>query len=179
MALVAAGFLGTLLGRTISAKKAGPNKTQKKSNPLKNIYLKPVLALVGSGLIAYFCIGLLAQDIRIFDSKLGSVVAQPAVGQIVFAVLVSFGIAGFVVKKFLNAGYIWPIISSAFITLFAVSTYVKHDILQHLIQYWPAVFFPNAAAAVLPVQMAAFGTLGSIWGYWLAVRYDYWRKHEL
>jgi len=119
----------------------------------------------------------LAQDVRIFDNKLGSVLAQPAVGQIVFAVLVSFGIAAFVVKKFLNVSYICPTVASALVTAFAVSAYVKQDVLQHLIQHWPAVFFSNAVTSILPVQMVAFGSLGSIAGYWLAVRYNYWRKH--
>jgi len=27
--------------------------------------------------------------------------------------------------------------------------------------------------------MVAFGTIGSIAGYWMAIRYDYWRKHEI
>ncbi len=105
--------------------------------------------------------------------------AQPTVGQIVFAVLVSFGLAAFVVKRFLHASYIWPTIASALVTAFAISIYVKKDVLQYLVQNWPAAFFSNAVISILPVQMVAFGTLGSIIGYWAAVRYDYWRKHEM
>jgi hypothetical protein len=56
-------------------------------------------------------------------------------------------------------------------------TYVKQSTLQRLAQEWPVVFFPNAVISILPVQIVAFGTLGSITGYWLAVRYNYWRKH--
>jgi hypothetical protein len=40
------------------------------------------------------------------------------------------------------------------------------------------MFFSNAAISILPVQMVAFGTLGSITGYWLAVRYKYRREHK-
>jgi hypothetical protein len=29
------------------------------------------------------------------------------------------------------------------------------------------------------VQMVAFGALGSVAGYWMAIRFDYWRKHEM
>ncbi|GAI88636.1 unnamed protein product, partial [marine sediment metagenome] len=29
------------------------------------------------------------------------------------------------------------------------------------------------------VQMVALGTLGSIAGYWMGIRYDFWRKHEI
>ena len=177
LAIVAAGFAGVLVGRKILRPKPEPDKTQEKSNSKSNIYLNTAIALIGSVLIAQFCISILAQDVRIFDNKLGSVLAQPAVGQIVFAVLVSFGIAAFVVKKFLNVSYICPTVASALVTAFAVSAYVKQDVLQHLVQHWSAVFFSHAVTSILPVQMVAFGSLGSIAGYWLAVRYNYWRKH--
>lgn len=177
LAIVAAGFAGVLIGQKILRPKPGPDKTQEKSNSKSNIYLNTAIALVGSVLIAQFCISIFAQDVRIFDNKLGSVLAQPALGQIVFAVFVSFGIAAFVVKKFLNVSYICPTVASALVTAFAISIYVKQDVLRHLVQHWPTVFFSNAVASILPVQMVAFGTLGSIAGYWLAVRYNYWRKH--
>lgn len=177
LAIVAAGFAGVLVGQKILCPKPEPDKTQEKSNSKSNIYLNAAIALVGSVLIAQFCISILAQDVRIFDNKLGSVLAQPAVGQIVFAVFVSFGVAAFVVKKFLNVSYICPTVASALVTAFAVSAYVKQDVLQHLVQHWPAVFFSHAVTSILPVQMVAFGSLGSIAGYWLAVRYNYWRKH--
>jgi len=179
LAIVAVGFLAIEVGRKISSPKTSSAQTQEKSNWRLNIYLSAALAVVASVLIGQFCIGILAVDVRIFDSKLGSAVAQPAVGQIVFAVLISFGIAGFVAKKLLNASYIWPIIACALVTPFASSTYVKEDILAHFTGQLPAVFFPHPIACILPVQMVAFGTLGSIIGYWLAIRYNYWRKHEI
>jgi hypothetical protein len=177
LAIVAAGFAGVLIGQKILQPKPGPDETQEESNSKLNIYLNTAIALVGSVLIAHLCIAVLAKDVQISDNKLGSVFAQPALGQIVFAVLVSFGIAAFVVKKFLNVSYIWPTVASALVTAFAVSSYVKQDVLQHLVQHWPTVFFSNAVISILPVQMVAFGSLGSIAGYWLAVRYNYWRKH--
>ena len=93
------------------------------------------------------------------------------------ALLVSFGVAAFVVRKFLNVGYIWPMLSTALVTGFVSAVYLKQDVLEHLVQRWPAVFFSHPAASILPVQMVAFGTLGSIAGYWLAISYNYWRKH--
>jgi len=105
------------------------------------------------------------------------VVAQPAVGQIAFAVLFSFGVAAFVVKKFLNAAYIWPTIATVLVTAFSMHNYSRQ--ISYLAAKWPAVFFDNSAAAVLPVQMVAFGALGSVAGYWMAVRYDYWQKYEM
>ena len=109
---------------------------------------------------------------------LGFVVSQPATGQIVFAVLVSFGIAAYVVKKFFDADYIWPVIASALITAFVSTVYVKDNVLQQLEQQWSAVIFTESVTSILPIQMVVFGTLGSICGYWLAVRYNYWRYHE-
>ena len=176
LAIVAAGFAGVLLAQKISPKPE-PDKTHQKSNSKPNIYLNVIIALVASVLIAQLCISVFAQDVRIFDEKLGSVVAQPATGQIIYAVFVSFGLAAFVVKKFLNVSYIWPIIASALVTAFVIITYGKQDVLQHLSLRWPAVFFSHAVISILPVQMVALGTLGSIAGYWMAVRYNYWRKH--
>jgi hypothetical protein len=176
LAIVAAGFAGVLLAQKIKSKPE-PEKTDKKANSRTNIYISVVLALVLSVLIAQLCISAFAQNVRLFDEKIGSVVAQPTAGQIVFAVFVSFGIAAFVVKKFLNVSYIWPTIASALVTAFAIITYGKQDVLQHLSLRWPAVFFSHAAISILPMQMVALGTLGSIAGYWMAVRYKYWRKH--
>lgn len=176
LGIVAAGFGGVLVGQKIRARPE-PDKNQQESNSKLNKYLTIIIALAGSVLIAQFCIRIFAQDVRMFDPRLGSVAAQPALGQIVFAVLVSFGIAAFVVKKFLDASYIWPIVASALVTGFAISIYISQDVLLHLVERQPVVFFSNAVVSILPVQMVAFGTLGSIAGYWLAIRYNYWRKH--
>ncbi len=182
LAVVAAGFAGVLLGQKILPAAAGLSsprlpETQKKtdSKPIK--YLNAIIALVGSAFIAYFCITIFAQDVKVIATI--SVVAQPSVGQIVFAVLLSFKLAAFVVKKFLDVSYIWPTIATVLVTAFAVSSYAKQDVLQYFVKTWPAAFFANSVISILPVQMVAFGTLGSIAGYWMAVRYKYWRKHEM
>jgi hypothetical protein len=174
LAIVAAGFGGVLIGqRIVTRRLAFVTRATSDERRATNA----IIAVVGSAFIAQFCIGIFAQDVSVPDHRLGSVVAQPSVGQIVFAVLVSFGIAAFIVKKFLNASYLWPTVASALVTGFAIVTYVRQDTLQYLIEYHPPVFFSNVVASILPVQMVSFGALGSIAGYWLAVRYDYWRKH--
>ena len=142
-----------------------------------NKYLNGFLAVLASVLIAQFCIRIFAQDRPAGDQQMGLVAAQPAIGQIVFGVWISFGIAAFAVKRFLGAGYIWPTIASGVVTAFGIFTYMKHDMLVYLVEHWPPVFYSNAIISILPVQMVAFGVLGSIWGYWLAVRYSYWREH--
>ena len=111
--VVAAGFAGVLVGRKISQPKARPVEAEERTNSKSTVYLNAVIVLVGSVLIAQFCIRIFAKDVQLPDKVLGAVVAQPDVKQIAFAVLVSFGIAAFVVKKFLNTGYVWPIVSSA------------------------------------------------------------------
>ncbi len=175
--VIAAGFAGVTLGQKIRpGHKYQEIKEEDKLN--FNKHLRPIIALAVSVLIAQFCISLLAQDVILSDNRLNSVVAQPAIGQIVFAVFVSFGVAAFAAKRYLNVNYIWPIIGSSLITAFSVMIYAKSSQLSHLVELWPAVFFSNAVVSILPIQMVTFGTLGSIWGYWMAVRYQYWREHE-
>ncbi len=178
LALVAAGFFGVLLGQKIMSSPVKPVK-QKKSESKSVQYLSVIIALVGSVFISQFCIKMFAQDVSMLDSKLGAIMAQPSVGQIVFAVFVSFGIAAFVVKKFLDVSYIWPVIATVLLTVFSVSSYARQEVLQYFIKEFPSAFFVNSVISVLPVQIVAFGTLGSIAGYWMAIRYNYWRKHEM
>jgi len=170
LAVVSAGYVGVLLGRKLSPSKNQASQEESKSGPGK--YLNAIIALACSVAIAQFCIRIIAQDVN-----LGSVVGQPAVGQVVFAVLVSFGCAAFVAKRFFNVSYIWPSIASAFVTAVMVSIYAKD--IPYLVQNWPAAFFSNSVISVLPVQMVTFGTLGSVAGYWMAIRYGYWRRHEI
>ena len=172
--IVAAGFFGVLLGQKIRSKPE-PAETPTKATPKPNTYLNTIIALVGSGLIAQLCIKILAQDFTMSNNTL---VAQPAVGHIIFAVLVSFGLAAFVVNKFLKTSYIWPTIASILVTAFAVTTYAKQDVLQNFMESWPATFFSSSVVCVLPLQMVVFGSLGSIAGYWIAIRYTYHGKHE-
>jgi len=176
LVVVAAGFAGVMLGCKIQPTK-NLKEIREKSNPGPGRYLNAIIALACSTLLAQIFIRIFAQDVKVFDKGLGSVISQPAVGQIVFAVLVSFGLAAFVVKKFFDVSYVWPSISSVFVTAFAVSVYAREA--QYLVPNWPATFFSNSVVSILPVQMVAFGTLGSVAGYWMAFRYDFWRKHEV
>lgn len=176
--VVGVGFAGVLCAQKLRPTAAKVQPMEKhKHNPA--LYLNAAVALIGSVLVAVVSLARLAQDITMTNGSLGSVMAQPASGQVIFGLIVAFGLAGFLVKHFLNAGYIWPIIASGLITPFAIMTYAKQDVITHLAQNWPPVFSSNAAISLLPVQMVSFGTIGAIAGYWTGIRYDFWVKHEI
>lgn len=169
LAVVAVGFGGVLIGEYLVTRRSS-------LVPRSTLLVSRTFAVVASVVIVQVCIGIFAQGVRIPDHRLGSVMSQPSVGQIVFAVLVSFGIAAFLVKKFLDAGYIWPMAASALTTGFAIATSLRQDTLQQLVERHPPAFFPNPVISIMPLQMVAFGVLGSIAGYWLAVRVNFRRK---
>jgi len=176
--VVCVGFCGVAFGQKI---RPGHKyeETHEKANFSSNKYLNIVIAIVSSVLIVRFCMQLLAQDVVVSNAVYNSIATQPAIGQIVFSVLFSFGLVAFLVKKYLNVSYLWPILSSSLVIVYSISTYTKSSILNHFVESWPAVFFPDVVISLLPVQVVAFGTIGSIAGYWMAVRYSYWRKHEI
>jgi hypothetical protein len=174
--VVAAGFAGVLLAQRIRPGQT-PKDSKEEPDTSPANHLNAIVALAGSAVIAQFCIKICAQDIRMSDNGLGSVTAQPAAAQIAFAVLVSFGVAAFVFKRFLDVSYLWPALATVLVTAFGMQTYARN--VQYLAQAWPAAFFSDAVASILPVQMVAFGALGSVAGYWIAIRYVYWRKHEM
>lgn len=177
--IVVAGFAGVRIAGRAFPRKQLDEQTKVESDSKSRKYINSAIAVIGSVVIARFFIEILAQDFRLSDVILGSIVAQPATAQIAFAVVVSFGIAAFLIKTFLNTGYIWSIFAAAVTTALMSIRCKRPNVLQRLFEHYPSVFFSNAIAAILPLQMIAFGTLGAIAGYWLAVRYQYWRKHGI
>jgi len=179
--LLAFGDYGSFAGHsneTAPADGHNPVNSKEKSPFTTGLCLRAAAAVIASVLIAQACIAIFARDVSIFDSRLGLISAQPSLGQIVFAVFLSFGLAGFVVKLLLNRSYIWPMLACAFVTTFVNAFYLKALNLQQLAETLPLVFTPHTALAIVPVQMVSFGTLGSIAGYWMAAQYDHWRRHE-
>jgi len=178
LAVIAAGFSGVLLAqRMVSASKQETADIKAVKLGL-NKYLNAVISVFASVLIAQICISLLAKDTVMPDEKLGEVLGQPAVGQICLAVLVAFAVAAYVVKRLLNSSYIWPAVATAALSFAAMSAAGRSNLLQYLVENWPASFYARAVFAILPLQMVAFGTLGSVVGFWLAVRYGYWKKYK-
>ncbi len=178
LGLVAMGCLGVRVAAVVSKQKPILVPGQNSAKQGKRSILTIITALAASVVIAQFAIGLLAQDVRLYDRELGSVVGQPGVGQIAFAVFVSFGLAGFVVKKFLDMPYTVPVIASVILAYVAIEFYAaKADVLGHMIANFPPAFYPRAICAILPLQMVSFGMIGSVAGYWIAVKTEYHQRH--
>lgn len=183
--IVAAGFAGVFLAQHLrraptvtdgEAEPQGPAPAPL-AKPYTNVatYLTGLAGLVAAVLVAYFFTGVFAQDVA---TSRNVTPTQPPIGQIVFGVIGAFAVASFVIKKFGNLGYVWPILGSMFITAFAQAICCNAETIRQFAETQPATFFPHSALTILPVQFVALGTLGSILGYWMAIRYDWWRKHE-
>jgi hypothetical protein len=177
LAIVALGFLIAHIGQKFFSQNPAHDAESKTSSAKPN-YITFAITLGVSVLLAKVLLLVFAENVKIADDKIGDVIVQVTAGQTIFAILVSFGIVAFLVKKFLDISYICPIVATALVQPAVIAVYLKPDVMKHIVEYWPAVFYSNAIVCILPVQMVAFGTLGSIAGYWLAVRYDYWRTHE-
>jgi hypothetical protein len=172
--IVAAGFAGVLAAQFLRPAAAGHAKAGPPRNLRDaNTYINGLAALVVAIVVSHFFIGVFARNLG-----MPGIVAQPEIGQIVFGVTAAFALAAFVVKKFLHLTYIWPAVASLFLTGLAQAILYRGDIIQKFAESRPATLFPHSILAILPVQLVALGTLGSIIGYWLAVRYDFWRQHE-
>jgi len=174
--IVAAGFAGVLAAQYLR-----PGSQPALTVAQVKSYLKPAscanvaIALLVGTLLAHFFLGVFARDLTASDNH---VAPQPAVGQIIFAVIAAFGVAAFAVKKFLGLSYLWPAVASILVIPFAKTVYYKAETIQSFVETQPATSFPRPVFAILPLQLVALGALGSVLGYWMAVRYDFWRKHE-
>ncbi len=184
LAVLASGFMAIKLAqkmkpvREIDENTNETNDSNEKTDKNKNDYIMAVLAVIGSAFIAAVIIKIIARDVMFVDGQLNKNVAAAAnVPQVFLAVTVAFGVGAFVFKKFFNACYIWSIMSSFLVCWFAATVSGKVELVEHMQVNWPANFFLEPAAAILPVQMVCFSAIGAIVGYWLAVRYDWWKQH--
>ena len=173
-----AGFLGVLVGKLVSGNKFVVEIGKEQKGFSSNKFANMGIFLLVSGIVCYILIRLLAQDVRLDDAELGSVVGQPEKGQIVFAVFAAFFGAGFVVKKFFGGSYMWPVVISGLLTGVSVLIYVNQGSMGRLCEHFPAVFFISPILAILPIQMVSLGILGAICGFWSAVRYSNWSEQR-
>jgi hypothetical protein len=175
LVLVAAGFVGVLLAQRVRPAPQQPQESESASKRLTaNIYANGLIALAVAILVSQFFIGVFAQNVEIPRGA----VAQPAVGQIIFAVTAAFAVAAFAVKRFFDLSYLVPAAASLFVIAFAAAFYYRAATIERFAETYPATSFPHSIFAIVPIQLVALGTLGSVIGFWMAVRYDWWRKHE-
>ncbi|MGE5294729.1 MAG: hypothetical protein ACM3VT_07860 [Solirubrobacterales bacterium] len=189
LVIVAAGFAGVLLAQRLRRAPASatsdephlpvsPEPTDGKSSTRSqntSVYVNVLIGVVVAVLISQFFVGVFAQNIELSRR----IAAQPAMGQIIFAVTGAFAVAAFVVKRYLGLSYLLPAAASIFVTTFAQAVYYRSGTIRQFAETYPAPFFPHSVFAILPVQLVALGAIGSVVGFWMAVRYDYWRKHEI
>jgi len=179
LALVAIGWLGTLLAYRM---RACPPIKHVETHPRKpsSLAMNMALALPISIVVSQIILVAFAQDSPTTNSTLvcRTQVCQPASGQIAFALLFAFGGAAFVAKNFLHVGFLMPLISSAVLFFLGTFFYTNPSMMSQIAQNHPAVCLPNAIVSILPIQIAAFGSIGAVTGYWLAIRYRHWRTHE-
>lgn len=174
--IVAAGFAGVLVAQCLRSSTPSRIDVGKLRGCLKpNSIIIGLIALLVAVLVSSLSVGVFAQDL---PTSVKLPAAQPPRGQIGFAGIAAFAVAGFVVKKFFDLSYAWAALASVFVIPFSAMAYYRSDTIQKFAETQPATFFPHAVFAVLPVQLVAFGAIGSVIGYWLAIQYDYWRQHE-
>ncbi|HDQ72005.1 MAG TPA: hypothetical protein ENN19_07900 [Chloroflexi bacterium] len=174
--IVAAGFIGVLVAQCICSKQSSKARIASLQSCLKpNAVVIGLFALLIAVLVCGFFIGAFAQDLPTSGK---SAAAQPHRGQIVFAGIGAFAVAGFLVKKLFDLSYAWTALAGALVIPFATMAYYRSDMIEKFAETQPATFFPHAIFAVLPVQLVAFGAIGSVIGYWMAIQYEHWRQHE-
>jgi len=144
------------------------------SRPKTKAALDWIVGLLLGLTIGHVVVTVLAQGTRLTGVALP---AQPAPAQIAFAAMVGFGAAGFVTGRLLRLGPFVGAAASAALPIVASCLYARTPMMETVERYYPATCFPSPVLAILPVQMVAFGALGATAGYWMAVRFEYWRTH--
>ncbi len=179
LAVVASGFLGAILANIIWPGKSDKLIENDVLTPFyrdkKTFYMNVATSIAITLFLSHFIIKGIARDV-IVGNQTASVISQPANLQAVFAVFIGFLACGFVCKYLLSASYLWPAIATAIVCAVEMTLNGRTASLTSLSQSWPIGFYFSGTGAVLPVQYIAFGTLGSVVGYWLAIRSAWWRK---
>ncbi|MDO8303943.1 MAG: hypothetical protein Q7T18_11945 [Sedimentisphaerales bacterium] len=176
-AIAAAGYGGVMAAAKLIPSSGVPAEIHPPTAKSKTV-VRDIFALVAAVMVAAAGISMLAKDVVFNDKTLGVVLGQPANRQIAFAAMVSFGLAAFVVNRFWEASYIWPAIATVIVSCVAMNLAGSGKVPGYMASNWSANFFAQPAYAILPIQTISFGIIGSVTGYWLAVRFKYWQTHH-
>jgi hypothetical protein len=162
--VVAAGYAGVKAASRLCGDNADSRLTAQKKQQTADI----ALPLVVTSAIAWPLVNIFAQSPKIPTTDLGIIYSQPHQAQIAFALLAGFGVAGFLVRKFMKVRIEIPAISTVLFSL-AAAIYCGRDSILAVSENMPAAFFKYPICAILPIQIIAFGTLGVLIGYAIAV----------
>ncbi len=152
---------------------------------LRKLWLQADKKNIVIGFVVSVVIGVLGTNLLtlgarvVVDSDVFSVVRQAYTGQICFGVLVSFCGGAYLCRHFLRVHYIVPTIASGLVVFITMSFASSTSNLEYLSTNLPSSFLLKPSAGVLPIQMVAFGSLGSIIGYWLSYSHQEWQKENL
>lgn len=161
--VVAAGYLGVRAAAALCNDNTPWEQEQKKPQAGDII-----LPLVVTSSIAWLLINILAQSPKLPTSEYGTIYSQPRNAQIAFALLTAFGVAGYASKRFMKVRFEIPLASTALVSLGA-AIYSGKESMQSISMNLPAHFYAHPICAILPVQTIAFGTLGVLIGYSIAI----------
>jgi hypothetical protein len=161
--VIAAGYLGV----KAAASACGDTSQweQEKKKPMPGDMIVPILATCA---IAWAVVSLLLQSPKLPTTDSGTLYSQPRQAQAAFALMAGFGVAGYAVKRFINIRYEIPAASTVVFSL-AAAIYAGRDSMHTISINMPPTFFMSPICALLPVQTIAFGTLGILIGYSIAV----------
>jgi predicted small secreted protein len=181
LGVVLAGIAGSVVAQLIRQPAAGSrpnavNPVDTAINRTGKVAGSVMLALVMAAAIGYIGLAIFVKGIA-SPTAGGNVASEPMVAQIAFGTLIAFGLAGFAVKAVFGFGWSIPLAAVAIVNFAVMTLGGNHKLLVQMAEKWPAATFAQASFAILPIQMVAYGTLGAVLGYWMAVRYNIWRTH--
>ncbi len=178
--ICAAGYLGVLAASRLVGAKILILGQFNSDKPKGTAILTNILLAMGITLVvSWVAVGIFVQDIHQVDPELGTVVGQPGNRQIAFGVFTAFCISAYLVKYTLKIGYLPVAAASVLLTFGGSMALLRGQTLSHLAGNWPIAYFNHVVNAITPLQMVAFAVLGSITGYWMAVKFHHlsWQTH--
>jgi len=161
--VIAAGYVGVRVAAALCRDNT-PWEQEKKKPQVGDL----ILPIVVTCAIAWPLVNFLAQSPKLPTKEYGIIYSQPRNAQIAFALMAGFGVAGYAVKRFMKVRFEIPVASTALFSL-ACAIYSGNDSIQSVSMNMSASFFAHPICAILPVQTIAFGTIGILIGYSIAI----------
>jgi len=151
------------------------SKTKQKKDFLSSsAWLKNILAISLSCLIAFLLLKVLAQsgraDYRLNNYQTVQISTIPANKQILFAVLVAFAAGAFAAHQLFSTKLAVFFFSPALVSIVAYGLASQSWAMEPLAQSNSPILLSSVGfAGILPIQYVGIGSLGVIAGYWLSI----------